>query len=506
MKKEIILTTIIGMLGITTYAQNEVDALRFARTQNLGTARSMAMGNAFTALGGDISSLGTNPAGLGVFRNSQVALTPSLNISGIKSGDTEQQYKNTFQLGNLGIVGAFYNPQFDWRGINVGVSYNNLNNFNRKGFQRMNNAPNSFLDMLSFQAGDIEPDKLDRYNAPAWMAYDTYLLNYNNEYGYYEPALYEGDLVNQSKRFEEKGYQGEYNISFATNYKDKFFIGATVGIQNIQYRYKSFYTESLEPGTDNDLNYYNYDEYLKINGTGVNFKMGMIYTPSSAFRIGVSVHTPTFYNMREVAKSDMFSQFNGPDVAAGRSYSDYSQSTDNLPGFGDYDYNYKTPWKANVGIASVLGSRLILSADYEFANYGKIRYSNASDNYDYGPMNSALGNLYSATHNLRAGAELRLSRYIALRAGYNYMQNPYKQSYATAQYIPNGRELQTISGGFGINAGRFYFDAAYAQRVGKENTSFYYYYDDYNDIEIEANPISNKFRDQTVRVTLGLRF
>ena len=37
-----------------------------------GTARFMSMGGAFTALGGDISTLSQNPAGIGVFRTSEM--------------------------------------------------------------------------------------------------------------------------------------------------------------------------------------------------------------------------------------------------------------------------------------------------------------------------------------------------------------------------------------------------------------------------------------------------
>src|SRR5674536_391977 len=59
-------------------AQNVDDALRYSQSFYGGTARFMSMGGAFTALGGDISSLSQNPAGLGVFRSSEITLTPQL--------------------------------------------------------------------------------------------------------------------------------------------------------------------------------------------------------------------------------------------------------------------------------------------------------------------------------------------------------------------------------------------------------------------------------------------
>ena len=45
---------------------------------NYGTARSMAMGNAFTALGADMVSATINPAGIGMYTQSDVSITPML--------------------------------------------------------------------------------------------------------------------------------------------------------------------------------------------------------------------------------------------------------------------------------------------------------------------------------------------------------------------------------------------------------------------------------------------
>lgn len=54
---------IIGILlagSLLAKAQNEVDALLFSQSVYQGTARSMAMGGAFGALGADFSALSTN--------------------------------------------------------------------------------------------------------------------------------------------------------------------------------------------------------------------------------------------------------------------------------------------------------------------------------------------------------------------------------------------------------------------------------------------------------------
>lgn len=500
--KKIIIVFLLLFSSSILYAQNDVNALRFARIQNLGTARYMSMGGAFTALGGDISTLTDNPAGLGVFRNSQIVFTPAINLSQISSSNSRNDDKSSFQIGTLGAVASLYNSNFDWRGINIGLNYTNLNNFNRRGLQQVHNSSTSLLDIFAIRAGDYNPDELYNYDINAWLAYDTYLLNTDTN-GYYQATLGK-ENVNQTKRFKEDGYQGEYAISFATNYRDKFMIGATVGIQSLKYKYSSTYTEQTLAESPSQLNFYDFNEHIRTEGTGINFKFGMIYIPIPQLRIGASIHTPTYYNLNEEVNNSIYSQFKKTDPTMGREALEYYQTSYEIPGFGNYDYNYKTPWRASFGVATVLGNRAIISADYEYVDYSNIHYSNASDYNDYSDLNRAIDELYQATHNIKLGAELRLSHMFSIRGGYNYLQNPYKHDYAMAQYLPSSREIQTVSAGLGVNAGRFFCDAAYMYRFGKNSSTFYYYYDDLG--MIEAEPISNKFTDQQIRLTLGVRF
>ena len=87
----------IAISTITANAQNEVDALRYS-TQNLsGTARYSAMGGAFGSLGGEFSTLSSNPAGIGMYQFSELTFTPSLNLNATKSyynGNNLYAYKS----------------------------------------------------------------------------------------------------------------------------------------------------------------------------------------------------------------------------------------------------------------------------------------------------------------------------------------------------------------------------------------------------------------------------
>ena len=75
---------------------------------------------------------------------------------------------------------------------------------------------------------------------------------------------------------KEDGNQGEYAFSFGTNYKDKLYLGLTIGIQSIWYKMHSEYTEAPPENSPSGLDYYTYYEYKKMNGVGTNLKFGVI--------------------------------------------------------------------------------------------------------------------------------------------------------------------------------------------------------------------------------------
>ncbi|MDR2791632.1 MAG: hypothetical protein LBB27_02680, partial [Tannerellaceae bacterium] len=78
MKKIIVAFAGLLLTGGTAFGQSQLDALRYGQTDLNGTARALGMGGAFGALGGDVSVMGGNPAGLGVFRSSEWVITLGL--------------------------------------------------------------------------------------------------------------------------------------------------------------------------------------------------------------------------------------------------------------------------------------------------------------------------------------------------------------------------------------------------------------------------------------------
>lgn len=500
MKKLYILSVVL-FLSVAVSAQGYDDILRFSRFTVSGTARSAAMGGAFGALGGDVSTLSTNPAGIGVFRKSEAAFTPLLNFSDIKSGSLTAN-KTSFQIGTLGAVFSLYNPNFDWRGFNFGINYTNLNNYNYKMDMAVENSTTSQLDVYALQAGQNIYEDLDPFTLQ--QAYDAYLLNWDEENESYYPAVGEGEKVNQYKYIKEDGYQGEYAFSFGTNYKDKLYLGMTIALQATYFKTRSQYTELGEENAPSDFDSYDFFENIRIQGVGTNLKFGVIYRPIPELRIGAAIHTPTWYNMNYRRETYLDSYFWTPiDPVTGRKQQEYHPEG----AYDKYDFDMRTPWRLMLSAATVLMQKAIISVDYEYVDYSSAKYSGGP--YDYSWENDAIKSTYTGGHNVKVGAEYRFNSLLSLRGGYNYMSSPYKhKGYNFVNSIPGGNKIQAVSAGFGLNFGQMYCDAAYTYRFSEDKSVFYFYQTEINGTEhtIMAEPLSNKYHNHQARVTLGVRF
>lgn len=490
--KRIAITAIACCLTITMQAQNFEDIVRFGRQPNPGTARSAAMGGAFTALGGDISAITNNPAGIGVFRRSELSFTPLLNFAKTEASG-EKMNKTAFQMGGLGGVLSLYSSAFDWKGFNIGFYYTNLNNFNRDTRQIVPVSNNSFTDMLAMSAGNANSDNLDGFTTG--LAYDAYLLDRDPETGYYRSILGTDEDVAQVKDINERGYQGEYTLAFGTNFQDKLYIGASIGIQNIYYKMTSQFQEAPDVNSPSGLDYYNFLEYKKMNGVGTNIKFGVIYRPIPELRIGAAIHSPTWYNMNYTMNTAMDSYF----ITSPTEKEEYRFWT---PSYKmDIDFDMRTPWRASVGLAAVLGQKAIISADYEFVKYTDAYFQNASDGYNYRGENDDIKLYLRPTHNFRTGAEFRANNIVSLRAGYSFWDSPY---YETDKSY---NRVQSWSTGIGLNFGVFYCDAAFVHRQTKNETIFYSYYDaEDTTLDVVSQPTRNNFKTNEARITFGIRF
>ena len=214
--KKIYLLFAVMISANMVFAQRFDDILKYSRISPDGSARTSAMGNAFGALGGDLSTLHTNPGGLGVFRKSEFSFTPLVNLNKIKSGALSTNL-DKFLIGNIGIVFSIPNPRSDWKSYNIGFNYTNLNNYNKKTLQEVLRSGLSQTDIWAWNSGNQNPENLDALTTG--LAYDTkIILRMDDEHNFGDPAnngyyssilrwAVDDELFNQYMLIEEDGYQ-----------------------------------------------------------------------------------------------------------------------------------------------------------------------------------------------------------------------------------------------------------------------------------------------------------
>ncbi len=520
MTKKIFLTGFVLLSFIyIANAQDHMDALRLSQNFYGGTARFQSMGGAFGALGGDFSSLSTNPAGLGVYRSSELVFTPTLMKNVTTSnylGSNAEDFEYNFNLNNFGYVAHINTNSSGWKGFNFGFGINRLNNFHQNTIIETPSANGSLLDEFVIIANNIDDESLplpsyyyegmalaaegmyyyepstgntyvgmeDAENNPEGITNDEINeipyyedLQYMNDFNYY--ALVDGnELVYGQflrKTLYNQGKLSEFVISGAGNYNDKLYIGTTIGIQKYRNESVISHQESTNGSDFQEL----YDPYERFYfesftftennltwGTGLNLKFGVIYKPINMLRLGVAIHTPTIQWMESEFSTKMETYYyDGSNVS---SRSDLAVN----------EYKIYTPFKALGSIGIQINKLGLISLDYEYVDYSNMRFK--SDGEGFYDLNNQISSIYKAAHNLRAGAEARLGSVIALRGGISYYDNPFDKSYDI--------EISSISysGGIGINYNSVKFDVGYV-RIINETQYAPYLSSDYADITSTSN-------------------
>lgn len=481
--KRITLTIAALLLGLMAYSQTIDEVLYYSNQNYYGTARSSAMGGAFSSLGGDISVANTNPAGLAIFRKSSVSITPGLHFSKDK-GQNVSGKKTTFILPSVGFV---FSSQQDYGSIknwNFGIVYNQGVNFNRERKMQTRNSNVSLLDAIAANANKpspYTPSQLQNYKGATLpsLAYNTYLISPTST-GEYTTAIGKGELTNRLSSLDNSGNSGEIAFSMAGNFENTLYFGATLGVQNVDLESKDNYQEAIaDPTTASKLRKFYYDKHLKTKGTGVNLKLGLIYRPTDALRIGIAAHTPTFFTLEDEFTYVMESLFfEEPEKGKGKSFKQVYPLDGKI---GIYEYEYRSPWKFTFGGSYIFGKTGLLSIDYDLVDYSTAKFSNG--NYD--GLNNQIKETYKMAGNLKVGAEIRLTKQLAFRGGYNYFGNIYSDKSKKEQ------KAYQYSAGLGYRYKNIFMDASY-QHYSQEFSE-------------QSNSIE-EYNIGTVKFTIGYQF
>ncbi|PCH94451.1 MAG: hypothetical protein COB85_05615 [Bacteroidetes bacterium] len=448
-------------------AQNEVDALRMSQTGVFGTSRYVAMGGAFGALGGDLSVVAANPAGLGVYRQSELSFTTVMFLESTKAthyGETDRGNKFNVNFGNIGIVLAKLqnnSHQTSWVATQLAFTYNKTINFNNRTRLVGFNPTSSLLDHYLLDVQGTFQSELEAYNPfGAGLAWQTYLLNPldtvdSNSY----MTVVNGGGLEQTKTIRRKGGVNELAVSVAANYANRLYIGASLGFPVVKYTETSTYREEDINDTIAYLNYFTLEDNFTTTGNGINFKIGIIYRAANWIRIGAAFHTPTFYALSDEFTSKMNASFD--------SIPEWSSSTDReyeaVSPNGSFDYKIISPMRLMGNIAFVIGKQGLLSADYEWVDYSTASLSSPS--FSFSNSNREIANKYKGNGILKIGTEWRFLPFI-FRGGYVLYGTPFKTS--TQKGVRSSYSL-----GFGIREDIISIDIAY---VFSETSGEYYLY------------------------------
>lgn len=545
------------LLGEVAQAQTQYDAARFSESDLNGTARFVGMGGAMGALGGDISTIGTNPAGIALFRRNEITGSFSLNASEVNTdmaGVTAKDDRTRLSFDQMGVV--FSNKisnEMTLRYFNLGVNYSKKRNFNKAMTMYGDLMGLSLTDQIAWM-GNTDPS--GRYNP---LPLDDYYQIYDDLSGNYygdnwsdlswlgvlgiqggligpdegtDPVggdpLVDADgnpITNEAGQplyvYEHyigmPGYEAEYrsretggvnvfDFNLSANLNDRVYLGFTLGFYDVNYERSSSYSEVGEfLGQDT---YYTLSNAFLTEGTGVDAKFGLIVRPieESAFRFGVAIHTPTYYKLSDRHSASLTS-----------SLDDYRGRTD----IAMLDYELLTPWKFNLSLGHTIGTSIALGAEYEYADYSsaELRYDDAEEMKE---ENEWINEDLKGVHTFRVGLEAKLVPEFSLRAGYNYStaafeEKAYKWLYPNSTRTDTeyentfGRNIFTV--GMGYRIGQFSIDAAY--QYMHQKGEFYPYDSQYSyDAGVEypttangllpATEVKNE-RNQFL-LTLGYRF
>lgn len=489
MKRISLVILFVLSISAGVFAQNVDDALRYSQIFYQGTARFNSMGSAFTAVGGDISSLSQNPAGIGVFRSSEFTISPQLMNINTKAGfygtNTDNLYN--FNLGQVGIVSSLVKT--DAFSLNFGYSFNKTNNFNQSIRIQGRNTNNSMAD---YWAGISDGTYFRDLQGAEGIAYDAWVIDtlsgyggssygtvYSN-YGDNPPSIYG---QNMRRLISYEGFTGEHALSIGGNVNDKIYFGATLGINKLRYTSHYEHLESTDVNLPSDFKNFTYTDHFENTGTGYSLKLGAIIRPVEAVRIGLAFHSPTWYRINEYFYEDITSNFAGGGH--------YEYSNDPMR----YQYGLATPFRALAGVAVQVKKIALLSADYEFVDYRSARFRETGDGYDYSDKNNSIKNTLQAANNIRLGGELRLNKFY-LRSGYGY----YGKAFKSGEDNQN-LDYQSLSFGAGFREQRVSIDFAFTKFNYKENYFLYPLADNFNPAVANLNTAKNMFT-----LTLGYKF
>ena len=501
-------------------AQLPEDALRYGYPLAGGTARNQAIGGAGGSLGGDITAANINPAGIGLYKNTEIVLSPGFNFINNKfnyRGTANKGKDNAFNYGTSGVVFGHVRNGNMGRSMAFSISVNQLANYNNhieyQGVNKISSWSEQYVEQLANAQATVGQAE-QNYIFGSSLAYWTFLVDtlsdaQGNVVGYRSQAPVPGSEsgtggVTQHNIVDTRGGAHEISLAFGNNIDDRLHLGASLNFPVYSFTKDQTYRED-DVTTDNlnGFGFFEYKEHYSTIGVGVNAKLGVIFRPIERLRLGFAIHTPTFASMTDKISSSITANTENyttvPQPITKKSDDLRENST-----AGEYDYEIQTPFRLIASGAWVLNEvsdvkkqKGFITADVEFVNYRGTRYSASGTNSStddftyYNDLNDVIKQRYKGALNVKLGGEVKFNTIMA-RAGFGYMGSPYKDKQLAGRRI-------LLSGGLGYRNKGFFVDLTYVHAFIKQSEVPYYLSDKPNPIADGKNSRGN------VVLTFGIK-
>lgn len=545
MKKSIFIIA-WAVAALSAQAQSWQDALLLSDVNYGGTARSMGMGNALTAVGSDPGSIVLNPAGSAVAAYSQFFISPGLSISATTAqgmildgkadpaglGNTVHNGYTRLKMPSLGFtIQGDTGRRSGCKRISFGLVLNSTDDYTGKFLSSGLNYYNSFAGSLASSADGYNKEVLaredwfydgERARMPYWtdmIGYRSGMINAVKGFDNVYQAVTEiqdgdGNFRLAAPVYQEYGqqvYGGKRDLLFnmALDFSDRLYLGLNLGFTGLNYQQSEYWFErpndpsefpavKYEDGTSGQFGDLTMKKSFRLVGSGVYLKAGAIWRPFAGLRLAAAFQTPTVMNLTErcayTGRVNMTGKYLSPSA---------SPESEGV-------YALRTPGRITLGAAYSFGSVALLSADYELADYRANKFyavSYEGETFEsslYTSTNNDIRDFMGWGHQLRAGFELRPVPALALRTGYNYITSPER----------GAPSRSSVSFGLGYALGPLYADLAVRLRFDPASyyTPYYYYaYDDdytykYVDEGITTPEVQVSGTLINAMLTLGWRF
>ncbi len=491
--KKIFALAVLSLAMMPAAAQDTYENARLLGSDLNGTARYVGMGGALEALGADISTISTNPAGIGLFRHSNVSLSFGL-VSQQDCKDFDNLGKTNMSFDQAGFV--YSNRTGDASYLNFAFNYHKSRNFDQI-LSAANNIYMASMSKLAFAKGTLNSDNNGGYywdmnkngeiigwrnktsDERAWQ-YSQWDYLYFNTMNYDQKtndALFvEADAYDFNRA--HRGWISDFDFNLSGNINDRVFLGLTLGLHNVNYKGVSEYSENIIAADGHNRGVLTLSDERKITGNGVDVKVGAIFRPfeESPFRFGLSVASPIWYDLKSENWTNIYN------------HTDANWGYDKGYSGEYYEFKYYTPWKFGFSLGHTIGSEVALGASYEFTDYSasdaRIRdgydYYGNPDSYSDHEMKSNAEKSLKGGHLLKLGAEIKPDPSFAVRLGYNYVspiysKNGYRDTqlnselnmYASTADYTNWDDTHRLTCGLGYKYENLNIDLAYQYSTTK---------------------------------------